>query len=337
MNTVSTDLQQIRSYIGKLINKVYGIKQSDVKLVDGLLTAYDEMIGIPKHNVSDEALMRVAFDVFSAIVKDHHKKCVVEIKKLFGIDILKYLNGFIIAKRLNAKNAFGTLYFIYQPSYFKPNTKDRFAYRHILKIQNSRLDEPGLKYEAFMQKRFAKCGLAPKILYDYHMVLHGKKLGIIIMEKYSGNTIPQILERNTLSSNELNQVYTTLIRMLELMCKHNLIHGDLHWDNIGVIEDPTARPLRFRYSLLDFGQSSVGKCDLRVELLQLLRTLRMFSFKQGNIRYLEDKLYAYYMNRFKHDKLHKTPNGNYGYIATHRRAWDAYMDNVYMRNAVKYG
>lgn len=330
------DIQLIRSYIGKLIDKVYGLKQSDVNRVEGLIRSYDKMVGIPKLPASDESLMSVAFNIFSTIVKSNHTKCVLDIKKTFGIDIEKYLHGFILAKRLNAMNAFGTLYFAYQPSYFKANTKHRFAYRHILKLQATKSNEPGLQYESYMHKQFAKYKLAPKILYDYHIRVRGAKLGIILMEKYSGNTIPQILERNVLNNHELNQVYTTLIRMLTTMCKHNLIHGDLHWDNIGVIEDPTAKPLRFRYSLLDFGQSSTGRCNMRLELLQLLRTLRMFKFKHQNIRYLEDKLYAYYKNKFKGDRLDKKPGGKFGYENVHIITWSKYMSTVYKPNARKF-
>ncbi len=86
----------------------------------------------------------------------------------------------------------------------------------------------------------------------------------------------------------LNYMLESIGLIIDQMCRKNLIHGDLHWDNIGfqnkesqsktVIGDFAifeGDVIAFRVSplVIDFGFSKEGKCMPGLEIIQLIRTL----------------------------------------------------------------
>jgi len=276
-----------------------------------------------------------AYRIFADVALQIHKKYVALIKKTFKIDVGKHLHGHVIVNRVGMASAFGTLFFVYGPRDFKisSGSKDKFMNRSILKIQNNKKSGIALEYETYIQRRFYKHGIAPKVLYESHIKKGRVVTSVVVMQKYSRNTLGHVLAGSELTAKELDNVFKGIASLLDKMCKAKLVHGDMHWGNIG-LEETSGRDL-YKYKLLDFGQSAPASCDRKLELLQMLRTINMFEFKGHNASYLEKKLRDYYARK-------------YGAIATsydhlHRKVWDAYMhkehdpkEDRFMRSFRKY-
>jgi predicted unusual protein kinase regulating ubiquinone biosynthesis (AarF/ABC1/UbiB family) len=93
----------------------------------------------------------------------------------------------------------------------------------------------------------------------------------------------------------LDNILETVELILDKMCEKNLIHGDLHWGNIGfqdmysqsrsvlanfsIISNNNSITHHVAPLLIDFGFSKRGSCKPDIELAQLIRTLfPVFSF-----------------------------------------------------------
>lgn len=291
------------------------------------------------HNLTDAETLRLSYDIVSDLVKVKHKDLCKQIKRTFSIDIEKYIRGYHIVNMLNEKNANGKIYTLIPSKDLLSSTKHRFEHRHILKIQDNRKHLGlALEYETHMQHMFNKCKLAPKIIKEYHIALPKgrRRVSVVIMDKYRDATVKYMLDNRNVSKSDLDALYNEIVAILNTMCKHNLIHGDLHWDNIGIeFDEKLKKTLRYKFSLLDFGQSTKGKCDLRVEILQLLRTLFLFNFKQSTIDYLENKLYKLYKSLFK-ERLDKKYSGPYGYDKMSGKYWSMYINDIHNVHEKQY-
>ena len=135
---------------------------------------------------------------------------------------------------------------------------------------------------------FSNYGLGPEI-FDTLLLNrpNGKKLGIIVMEKID-MTLEKFL-RDEQRRDTLDRIINWIQHYVNQMCKYNLVHGDLHFDNIGLklTKDGKMRPL-----LIDFGYSSRNKCEPMLEYLQLLRTVDPSYSKMNinNYNYLHSRL-----------------------------------------------
>lgn len=316
--------------IQKLITETYGKKIKDINY---------QARSIPSGK-SVPLMRRFSYDVFADIVMNEHNKHKKIINDMFNIDIEKYLKGFKIADKVIASNAFGTLYFVYPPSDFISRSTNRFNRRYILKIQSepNSSGKSALDYESHMQKLFHKAKIAPKIISEFH--LNDKnKTGIIIMEKLDDDTLPTLLGSEELSKEQLDQVFGWFIYLFKVMCDNDLIHADFHTGNIGIVFDERYPPLGLRPVLIDFGWSSSGPCDTRLEVLQLLRSLEIDigekSIKRNNGTYLENKLIDYYKKQFG-DNIRKSYSGKNGYNELYSYYQDIYAKNIYYPDRQKY-
>lgn len=329
----------VTSMVNKLVTEIYGKKFKNIKI------EVDDN-SIPSDNDSEEKLNRFSYDIFAQIVEGEDQKNKREIKKLFNIDIGKYLDGFKIADKIKVGNAFGTLFYVYPPSDFKSSSKRRFDRRYILKVQSDPYSEgrSALEYEAHMQKLFYKAGIAPKIYKEHHFN-DKRKTGMLIMEKLDTNTLPTLLNSQELSKQELDQVFKWFLDIFKVMCDNNLVHGDFHTGNIGVVFDPSEKhkPLYSRPVLIDFGWSSRGLCDIRIEILQLLRSIQIDleekQIKPGNAKYLENKLLELYKSKYTSHffpTIEKRYEGKNGYDNLYSIYQEMYAQNVYYPDKHKY-
>jgi tRNA A-37 threonylcarbamoyl transferase component Bud32 len=295
-----------------------------------------------EHVIQPPAVEKITFDILSDIIRIKHKEACARIKRLFSVDIEKYIRNYRIVKEFKEGNAYGTIFTVVPAKDLSSSTKHRFEHRHILKIQDNRKDNMGLalEYEAHVHRMFNKYKLAPRIFVEHHVALpkSRRRISIVVMDKYRDATTKSMLNGRDVSPNVLDHVYKNIVHILGVMCRHNLVHGDLHWDNIGVeFDEKLKSSFRYRFNLLDFGQSAYGtKCDRRLELLQLLRTLRKFDFTKSTVDYLEKKLYGLYKSISKHDRVDMTPKGPYGYEKVQYKLWNEYMDTIHEKQKLKY-
>lgn len=146
-------------------------------------------------------------------------------------------------------------------------------------------------------------GIGPKI-YSLSIVNNGrKKYGIIKMEKIDG-TLPELLYK-TKSYKTIDLITDNLVYLIDSLCKYNLIHGDLHIENIAfTLQDKFTEKIYPKLLLIDFGWSCClkkqTKCNPKFEMQQLLRTGYNDGPKMNKkmfVRYIQN-LYDVYVDTF---------------------------------------
>ena len=120
------------------------------------------------------------------------------------------------------------------------------------------------------------------------------------LEKIDG-IMEQLLD-HPVSQEVLDNVVRFVVMVIKQLCKDNLIHGDLHWENFGYrwVLTPngglTVQPI-----LIDFGSSASAPCNPKLEVLQLLRTLdpeMPGKFNESNAAYIHDLLHKIYVKSY---------------------------------------
>lgn len=237
------------------------------------------------------------YDVNQPVLATKHHKTKVHIDmaklhKEFGSQFLKLLPKKHSMQKQIGKGAFGKVY-------LSCNHKNSCF---VLKLQVV-TDKKEFTDELKLQKLFHSKKLAPK-LYSYKLYTYkNKTIGAILMDPVD-YMLPTLLT-NKLPTPELNQYIIWLVEVIDLLCKYKLAHNDLHFDNIAISDNNgILSPI-----LIDFGQSTVGKCYPQLEFLQMIRTLNTRYFPElhkHNIKYLSKELSNIYRKRF--DSKFKTPN-----------------------------
>ena len=204
-----------------------------------------------------------------------------DIEKKYGPILVKYLKPFVITQ-LIAKGAMGDVFI----------ACDRNDCLKVVKIQ--KLDH--MKFfsnELKMQKHFYKLGLAPKIIKAFTFLNNKTEYSVVVMEKVD-LTLGDLLKRN-LDKEILDQIITMVYGIIDVLTKEKLIHGDLHWMNIGLVWDKHENHIMLKPLLLDFGWSWNDETNVlpELEITQLLRTLnrKYFPVNKQNEKVIESGLY----------------------------------------------
>jgi len=155
----------------------------------------------------------------------------------------------------------------------------------IIKVQVGQ-SKKEIEHEYYMHERFYHYRIgAPK---PYFLMFY-KKIALIGMQlkphaiKFG---VFSTYLRFPLNKKILQYMIDSVDHLVHKMCKHDLIHADMHWGNIGfqrvVNEQPTNPTFKFNYKgevhnltpmIIDFGFAKEAKCFPDVELIQLVRTL----------------------------------------------------------------
>jgi tRNA A-37 threonylcarbamoyl transferase component Bud32 len=216
--------------------------------------------------------------------------------------------GYRIIMQLG-KGAFGVTYL---------GCKDRYnchAFK-IVKLKNDYEDRMFVA-EVEMQQKFAKYGLAPKV-YKHSIVGPGRDgnvYGVIEMDRIAG-TLDDLL-KNEVPTELLDRIIVWVGDLIEAMCAHNLVHGDLHPGNIAynlVVTGTEADPkIALQILPIDFGWSCCVDKDINcipeLELSQLLRGIGLSKFNKSNERYLIDKLLEIYRENYNP----RLPNNSFAF------------------------
>src|SRR3990167_7208079 len=121
--------------------------------------------------------------------------------------------------------------------------------------------------EVRMQMAFTRYGLALPVLC---WAVEGPLIGIR-MDKVD-TTLDEYLSRPR-SFRDREILMRKLFAMLLKMQRHRLTHGDMHLGNIGIIGKPETS--NYQLVFLDLGRASNRGSNLRLDLSQFVRGLRM--------------------------------------------------------------
>jgi hypothetical protein len=152
--------------------------------------------------------------------------------------------------------------------------------QQVLKIQFIDDAKYGSSRKAFeheykLQAKFAAVGIAPTPrkmrFFDRSSGENTSYVGAILMDRVYG-TIGKLMERHVFSPGEIDHLVSEIERVLKIMCKEGLIHGDFHMWNLGYNLGKT--PGKFRVEIIDFGYSCCIKhreqCQVKFELSKIL-------------------------------------------------------------------
>lgn len=148
-----------------------------------------------------------------------------------------------------------------------------------LKVQDF---TPQIGEEIKMGDRFAKAGVTLPILGDFTYTRgDGQKLSVIVMPVMDFTLTSWLKTRR--SPEDLEKLLIEISSIIKNLCANNLVHGDMHFSNMGVYKG--------KLILIDFGRSAAGPCNIALELLNLLRFTEIDGvIEQHNADYLRHRI-----------------------------------------------
>ncbi len=277
-------------------------------------------------------------------------------------------SGYHLSERIGGGN-YGSIYLLCNENFQECNL--------VIKIQRMRKTDyhsvadfkVAMLHEYEMGVLFGNKGIAPRIL-DFGYFTHNDDMfAYMVMERLDGTLKKLILDfpRGVNPDQITTNIVSAVADMLRRMCKENLVHADYHTDNIGYRyilsdndddeNDPDYHPRmalhksskKIQFVVIDFGWSVEGKCNPRLELLQLMRTIMLDgerdlgtrgAFKNPNMKkQLIDKLFALHHKLFPQDSLSKNWTigawWNMEKSKTHPKPWNS-IDKEYWKEFEKY-
>lgn len=209
----------------------------------------------------------------------------------FGVEFDQFITPGYKLEKILGEGSYGTAYLACKNKY------DCKVYKAQL-IKGNHTKE--FLHEVYMQQKFAKINLAPKLTNSILFQKKKKNYGFIEMEAVDG-TLQDLLKTKR-NDEFLDRVIVWCGDIIEVMCNEDIIHGDLHWGNIGfkLVLNPNGDVINIQFMLIDFGWACCKKkiaCNIELELSQLLRTVRLGvsrKMHKYNRSYIEKALLAIY-------------------------------------------
>jgi serine/threonine protein kinase len=197
----------------------------------------------------------------------------------------------------------------------------------VIKIEkfkgNIKTSMKDFQQEIHMQQKFYKIGLAPNLIKSGFFASKPKYYGAIIMDKVDGTLRSLLKIQHT--PQFLDIIIEELLYIVDKLCRYNLVHGDMHFDNIAIHNK--------KLILIDFGFAccilNKIKCNPRLEFSQLLNSCTWGDFNEFNKNYIYDKLV--YAAQHKYNLNFPTRSDKH-YIKILRKIWndthDAYVPSI---------
>ena len=196
--------------------------------------------------------------------------------------------------------------------------------------------------EIFMQRKFSTIlNICPQIYSETTIFDKTTRTGfsIILMERMP-STLEQLLFY-PIPAEYLDLILDSLVKLINILCENNLIHGDIHPGNISVefIKDPFASMsnhtgMRANLKLLDFGLSCCKqdvRCNPPLEYIQMILVMLFDkkNYNHINRKYLLPKLIAQF-NKYNPDyKLKEPTSSEKEIIAMYNRIYDEYIPDMF--------
>ncbi len=159
-------------------------------------------------------------------------------------------------------------------------------HQYAVKIETNLDEDLNFEHEFKMQTLFYNANLAPRPL--YFIPESFKYPSMIVMNELDGILINWLLESKK-TTDELEYVMREIVRILITLSQHDLMHRDLHFGNIGYIQNNES----FDLVLIDFGLSQMGS-NLEIELVSLILSCMRHKDIFKNFEYLKMALIEIY-------------------------------------------
>jgi len=153
-----------------------------------------------------------------------------------------------------------------------------------------------VKNNIFLTERGSQ--LSPAI-HAHGKYRHGNKtFGILTTDKIS-MTLSDFLKKYKLDKNYMELIYENFRTFFNRLCRYKMIHGDMHFENIGVVFDYKGI---MSFQLIDWGLGEMSQtCNPCADITQMMRCLYMDIDDKTIVRsnipdiiFVLDELWTYY-------------------------------------------
>ncbi len=167
---------------------------------------------------------------------------------------------------------------------------------YILKIIYG--DKNKARNEVNMTQKFSDVGVGIDV-YNTGMLDKGDDDYYVFIQKFEEDLKSYLTVGR--SDRDLDDIILQIKNIINILCANNMIHGDLHWENIGYILNNRGKKV---LKLIDFGWSIDNKkCKPVLEYLQLYSTLDRMSpeLNYYNKEYIRQKLVDIIVNDYNYN------------------------------------
>ncbi len=183
-----------------------------------------------------------------------------------------------------ARGAYGSIYEIQDHS-------SRYIIKMERRIENQYSVEEfkvKIENEYECQDILANLDYAPHLYSLAFFTYKNASFSMITMEKIYANehTVGNLLQLKDLPPPFFDIITYKLFEIIDAICRSDIIHGDLQWNNIFVFSDENDIDLwnydNTSIKLVDFGWSVDSECDREFELLSLLQSTYSSRYAKEN-------------------------------------------------------
>lgn len=138
--------------------------------------------------------------------------------------------------------------------------------------------------------------IGPKIYNNHYIIVNNKLYNILIMEYIDGKTLFDYLETETYTENKINKIKKLINKKINKLHKLNIIHRDLHLNNIMIVEKNN----KINIFIIDLGLSRKTNnkiSELKKNNYNILNYVNIFNKTHIN----EDELIIYKL--YKNNKI----------------------------------
>lgn len=260
-------------------------------------TGVEKLISLKRFNDQGNIESRTPMYVDEMYFRDLYIDFVME----YGVDIFKQYPRMKLLRKLDS-GTFGDIYSIkFQNQVYIIKLEIR---KHLYTEEQFRKK---IRNEVRIQQRLSR---ASNKIYALHVYDHNiykymdTVYSVILMERMREGfqyTLGDLLNIPNLPKNIYEILYTKLNELIRVLCKLNIIHGDMHLNNIFItyIPDDYSRPAniadwksrQIRIGLIDFGYSAIARCNIEIELLALLKSIYNYKYSDKTFKYMKKLIY----------------------------------------------
>jgi tRNA A-37 threonylcarbamoyl transferase component Bud32 len=140
--------------------------------------------------------------------------------------------------------------------------------------------------------------IGPKIYNNHYIIVNNKLYNILIMEYIDGKTLADYLATETYTENKINKIKKLINKKINKLHKLNIIHGDLHLNNIMIVEKNN----KINIFIIDLGLS--GKTNNKIsELKKNNYNIMKYVNMHNKTHIKEDELIIYKLYKNKKIKF----------------------------------
>lgn len=255
--------------------------------------------------------------------EEYFKLLYIQFVSIYGIDTFKRYHGMKLLRKLST-GVFGTIYsikYMNRVMIIKMELK-----KHLYSSdQFKQKIEKERQIQTLLSTRAENHALPALDTFVYQYI--SKTISVILMERLDVRR--QYILHEILQIPSIPAIFFVILKnqlriIIQVLCSLDIIHGDMHWNNVYLTYLGSADTLvdmskwkkgTVKIGLLDFGHSMISPCNPEIEFLALLRSTYNSVYTHSTKEKLFKIIYELMEERrISHTSLHNFFNVNARYI-----------------------